>query len=201
MSTPSPAHADIGPPSPWVARFAPLLRPGGTVLDLACGTGRHARWLAQRGLSVVAADRDPAALAALSETDGISVVEADLEAGTWPFEAHRFDIVLVTNYLYRPRFPKLLDCVAPGGFLIYETFMLGNARFGKPSNPDFLLAPGELLERLDRRFQVVAFEQGETMAPKPAMLQRLWALQNEGGETPLPRIDQCADPAGGSKRS
>lgn len=176
------------PPSPWVTRFAPLARAGGNGLDFACGRGRHARWLAGRGLAVVAADRDAAALAELAGVAGVRTVEADLEHGAWPFASSSFDLIVVTNYLYRPRLDLLLEALAPGGVLIYETFMLGNERHGRPSNPEFLLRPGELLERLRGAYTIVAFEQGEVAVPKPAVLQRVCALKGADLPVRLPPV-------------
>ncbi len=179
-------HAVSPAPSAWVTRFAPLVRAGGRVLDLACGGGRHARWLAARGYAVEAVDRDAAALAGLRDVPGVTPRQAELEDGPWPYAGARFDGIVVTNYLYRPRFAELLACLAPGGVLIYETFMLGNERFGKPSNPDFLLRPGELLERLADGCRIVAFEQGEVAAPRPAVVQRVCALRGTGQVVKLP---------------
>ncbi|MCB1960931.1 MAG: class I SAM-dependent methyltransferase [Rhodocyclaceae bacterium] len=166
-------------PSAWVTRFAPLINAGGEVLDYACGSGRHARWLAQRGFHVEAVDRDASALESLQGVPRIDTRRADLESGQWPYAGRRFDGVIVTNYLFRPRLEMLLALLGPGGVLIYETFMLGNARFGKPSNPDFLLAPGELLQLTADAFTPLAFEQGEVRAPAPAMVQRLCAIRGE----------------------
>lgn len=181
----STAHA-IGPPSPWVCRFTQGLPDGAEVLDLACGRGRHARWLAARGCRVTAADRDPAALTALASVAGVRPCAIDLEDGApWPWPAASFDAVVVTNYLFRPTFDRLGALLRPGGLLIYETFMQGNAAFGKPSNPDFLLAPGELLERARDGFTVMAFEQGEVARPAPAMIQRICARKGrEAGRLP-----------------
>ena len=179
-------HAQLAAPSAWVARFAALVPVGGRVLDVACGGGRHARLFAERSCTVEAVDRDAAALAQLAGVAGITPVCADLEQEVWPYTGRSFDAVVVTNYLYRPHFDALLACVAPGGVLIYETFMLGNERFGKPSNPGFLLEPDELLRRVAAGFSVLAFEQGEVAAPKPAMVQRICALRR--GEAALPRI-------------
>ncbi len=178
-------HRLHGEPSPWVVRFAPLLRAGSRVLDLACGGGRHATLLAAAGHHVDAVDRDSAALRALGGVPGIRLIEADLEAATWPLAGRRYDLVVVTNYLYRPAFDALLACVDDAGMLIYETFMHGNAAFGKPSNPDFLLAEDELLDRLRPAFRIVAFEQGEVARPKPAMVQRVCAVRDREG---WPRI-------------
>lgn len=164
-------------PSAWVARFAPLI-PIGEVLDLACGNGRHARLLANLGLEVRAIDRDDAALAA---TAGPSIVtqKIDLEAEgfIWPFEPRRFSGIVVTNYLHRPLFPHILEGLQPGGVLIYETFAQGNGHFGKPSNPAFLLKPGELLHAVvvakNLSLRIVAYEDGYVELPKPAMVQRI----------------------------
>ena len=145
-------------PSPWVMRWAPLIAPGGSVLDVACGSGRHVHALAAKGFRVVALDRDAQALAALHGT-AAEILVADMESGPWPLTGRRFDAVLVTNYLHRPLFPALLDSLADGGVLIYETFGAAQASIGRPSNPEFLLRPRELLE-LTRGLRVVAFEDG-----------------------------------------
>lgn len=165
-------------PSFWVKRFAALIKTGGTVLDLACGSGRHARFLADLGYRVEAVDRNADALAGLSR-DRPQVVTrvADLEGGPWPYYGRVFDAIVVTNYLYRPLLPLLLNALEVDGVLIYETFMLGNERFGKPSNPAFLLRPGELLEVTRRHLNVVAFEQGDTASPRPMKVQRLCATR------------------------
>jgi len=172
-----PARHDIQSPSPWVARWATLIRPGGEVLDVACGSGRHTRYLAARGCRVLAVDRDHAALTALAAVPGVRTQAADLEGASWPFLPARFDGVVVANYLHRPLFGDLVAALRPGGVLIYETFMLGNEALGRPSNPDFLLRPGELLEVVRERLIVVAFEQGRVDAPKPAVIQRICAAQ------------------------
>lgn len=169
-------HAPILPPSPWVRRFAPLV-PHGEVLDLACGSGRHARLFAQLGHPVLAVDRDPAALEAAAGP-GIVTLAHDLEAqgARWPFEAGRFAGIVVTNYLHRPLMADLAASLAPGGVLIYETFALGNEAYGKPSNPAFLLRPGELLElAAGAGLRVLAYEDGVVREPKPARVQRLCA--------------------------
>lgn len=168
------APADIPPPSPWVCRFAPLIPGGGTVLDVACGSGRHARWLAQRGWRVEAVDRDPQALAPLAAS-GVRTRVADLEADPWPYAGQHFDGVVVTNYLYRPLLPVIVAALAPAGVLIYETFARGNERYGRPSNPEFLLAPGELLAAA-AGLRVIAYEDLYLEAPKPALVQRICAL-------------------------
>lgn len=164
-------------PSAWVARFAPLIRPGGRTLDLACGYGRHACFLEAGGWRVTAVDRDATALSGLAGRPGIEAVEADLEAGIWPLGGCRFDGIVVANYLHRPLLPRLVEALGEGGVLIYETFMFGNERFGRPSNPDFLLRPGELIAAFGTALQIVAFEQGEVALPKPAAVQRLCAVK------------------------
>jgi len=164
-------------PSAWLLRWAHLLPARGQVLDLACGNGRHLRWLAQQGFVVTGVDRDSAALAnsaALAET-----ISADIEAGPWPLPGRQFDAVLVTNYLWRPLWPQLLASLAPGAVLVYETFAAGNESVGKPSRPDFLLQPGELLTRC-AGLRVVAFEDG--FLPAPArFVQRIVALREPAG--------------------
>src|SRR5512134_2649521 len=137
------AHASIDSPSAWIVRWAGTLAPHGSVLDLACGSGRHVRYLAARGLRVTAVDRDRDAL---DRCEGAAeTIQADLEGAAWPLPGRRFDAVVVTNYLWRALMPHIVDSVAPGGLLLYETFARGHERFGKPSNPDFLLRDGELL--------------------------------------------------------
>ena len=171
-------------PSAWVRRFARLIPPGGTVLDVASGSGRHARLLKDIGYRVEAGDRNAEALAALRGVAEVIPRVADLERDCWPYGSSCFEGVVVTNYLYRPRFDELIDLLQPGGVLIYETFMVGNETLGKPSNPDFLLRPGELLDRLRPRLTVVAFEQGRVDNPKPAFVQRICAVAGDTGLLP-----------------
>lgn len=175
-------NATTAAPSPWVARFAPLIEPGGRVLDLASGSGRHARLLADLGFQVEAVDRNAEALAELSRArPQVQTRVADLEGGSWPYHGCAFDAIVVTHYLYRPLLPLLLTALdSSNGVLIYETFMLGNERFGKPSNPAHLLRPGELLEVVRRHLNVVAFEQGEVTTPRPMVVQRLCAARRSG---------------------
>lgn len=173
-------------PAAWVVRWVPLIRSGARVLDLACGHGRHARLLAAQGALVTALDRDEAALATLRDVPGITTLAADVEAGLWPFAPDSFDAVVVTNYLHRPLFLPIITALCHGGVLIYETFMSGNERYGRPSNPEFLLRPGELLDALGGACQVVAFEQGLLAGPKPAMVQRVCVLKGAGGVASLP---------------
>jgi SAM-dependent methyltransferase len=163
--------------SNWVARWAPCV-PAGEMLDLACGSGRHARLLASLGHAVIAVDRDADALAAAAG-EGIATLQVDLETpgAAWPFAPGRFAGVVVTNYLHRPLFGQIAAALAPNGVLIYETFARGNEVFGKPSNPDFLLSPGELLALAGRGgLRVVAYEDGVVDRPKPARVQRLCAV-------------------------
>lgn len=171
-------HMEHTEASMWVKRFAPLIPAGGEVLDLACGSGRHVRLLAARGHRVEAVDRDAAALAQLDGVSGVSVRVADIEHGAWPYVGRRFAGIVVTNYLHRPLLPLIEGALAENAVLIYETFMVGNERFGRPSNPDFLLRSQELLELAQAAgLRVVAFEEGETTLPKPAMVQRLCAVR------------------------
>ncbi len=159
--------------SPWVRRWAALLPADASVLDLACGSGRHLRWFAQRGHRVTGVDRDAQAvepLRALGE-----IVVADIENGPWPLAGRRFDAVVVTNYLWRPLLPAIVDSVAEGGVLIYETFAAGNETVGKPSRADFLLQPGELL-RAAQGLRVIAYEDG-FLAEPDRYLQRIAAVR------------------------
>jgi SAM-dependent methyltransferase len=162
-------------PSEWIVRWARSILPHGAVLDLACGSGRHSRFLAARGFQVCAVDRDRQALSALAGVAGVTRRWADLEIGSWPLQDLKFDGVVVTHYLHRPLFPAILDLLAPAGVLIYETFAAGNERFGKPSNPDFLLRRGELLEVTRCRLRILAFEDVELTSPRPARIQRICA--------------------------
>jgi SAM-dependent methyltransferase len=176
------AHLDPAP-SAWVRRFAALVRPGGTVLDVACGSGRHVRWLATQGLKVTGVDRHEDAVAPLR---GLAeIVVADLEGAPWPLPDRRFDAVVVANYLWRPLWPALRAALAPGGVLIYETFADGQQLIGKPSRPDFLLQPGELL-RACAGLRVVAFEDGFEAAPA-RYVQRIAAVAEVPGAAEPPR--------------
>ena len=160
-------------PSAWVVQWAHLVLPGGRVLDVACGAGRHLHWFAERGHAVTGVDRAPEAIASAARWG--RAIQADIEAGPWPFAGETFDAVVVTNYLWRPRLPDIVAAVAPGGVLLYETFAAGNEHFGKPSNPDFLLRPGELLDVVHPRLHVIAYEDLEVATPRPARIQRICA--------------------------
>jgi SAM-dependent methyltransferase len=162
----------MGPESPsdWVVRWAPRVTRG-PVLDVASGPGRHARYFAGRGFEVVAVDREP------HQIEGVKFVRADLEDGTpWPFTGQRFGAIVVANYLHRPLLKSIAEALAEDGVLIYETFMIGNERFGRPSNPAFLLNPGELREAF-ASLRIIAFEEGEVARPKPAVTQRICAVK------------------------
>ena len=155
------------------------------MLDVACGSGRHVRWMAERGHVVTAVDRDVAALAGLRlMAPGADIVCADLEGGAWPLPGRTFDAVLVTNYLWRPLWPALRDALAPAGVLICETFASGQESIGKPSRPAFLLQPGDLL-RACVGLRVVAYEDGFDSAT-PRFVQRIVAV-NETLESSAPR--------------
>jgi SAM-dependent methyltransferase len=186
MSAPVPA-CPPHPPSTWVTRWSHLFEPGATALDLACGSGRHTRWLAQRGLAVTALDRDADAVAPLRALADVLV--ADIESGepdAWPLADGQFDVVLVTNYLWRPLWPQVLAAVRPGGLLVYETFAQGNETVGRPARPAFLLEPGELLA-VCRGWRVLGYEDG-FLDPPPRFVQRIVALKP--GPTPAlpPRL-------------
>ena len=173
---PSPA---CGPrPSPWIARYAHLALVGAPVLDVACGQGRHSLFFLERGHKVTAMDIDMSGIAALSGRAGLELVQADLEGEgrPWPFGGQQFGAVVVVNYLWRPLFPALIAAVAPGGVLLYDTFAVGQERFGRPRNPDHLLKPGELLEAVRGRLEVRAYECGEVGEP-PAVRQSLCAVR------------------------
>lgn len=162
-------------PSPWVMRFGARLPAGSSVLDLACGGGRHALWFAARGCRVTAVDRE--LNPAWATHDCVRYVSADLEGDDWPLSGQRFTTVIVTNYLFRPRLSDICALVADGGWLIYETFAAGNEAFGRPKNPHFLLQPGELLSAVDGQFHVVAYEHGTEHTPSPVVRQRIAAFR------------------------
>jgi len=176
------AHLDADP-SAWVRRFAALIRPGGAVLDVACGSGRHVRWLAAQGFAVTGVDRKAEAVAPLRAV--AEIVVADIEDGPWPLPGRRFDAVVVTNYLWRPLWPPLRAALAPGGVLIYETFTHGQQLIGKPQRPEFLLQPGELL-RACAGLRVVAFEDGFDTAPA-RYVQRIAAVAEAADAAVPPR--------------
>ena len=190
-------HAEL-PVSPWVRRWSHLVAPGASVLDVACGSGRHVRWFAQAGCRVTGVDRDAAALEplrALAQT-----VAADIEGAPWPLAGQRFDAVIVTNYLWRELLPTLVASVAPRGVLIYETFAVGHASVGKPSNPNFLLRPGELLAAV-QGLRIVAFEDG-FVTPPERYVQRIVAVREPeagaGAAPPRYRLDGEARAGAGS---
>jgi len=179
----APSHVPPATASAWVERFAHLVPPGGAVLDLAAGNGRHTRFFLGRGHPVVAVDRAPAGLADIVGAPGLEVVEADIEAGPWPFDGRLFAGIVVTNYLHRPLLPRLPASLLPGGALIYETFAVGNADYGRPSNPDFLLRPGELLDAFQPHLGIVAYEHGLIDTPRAAVVQRIVAITSDGPAT------------------
>ena len=172
-------HGNLSP-SPRIVRFTPLVPGGGTVLDLACGGGRHVNWFSQHGHHVTAVDRDADALAPLQ---GIGeTLLADIEDGPWPLAGRQFAAVVVTNYLWRPLYTRILEAVAPGGVLLHETFAQGNETVGKPARADFLLAPGELL-RAYEGLRVVAYEDGFLGGPD-RFVQRIAAVREPAGPAP-----------------
>lgn len=184
-------------PSEWVRRWSHLIpdtRPGGPrALDIACGHGRHTRWLARQGCHVTALDRDAEALASLvTLAPQVRTLQADIENNPWPLHSQTFDAVVVTNYLWRPLWPHILACLAPGGILIYETFAHGNASVGKPSRPDFLLQPGELLQ-VCQGLRIVAFEDGFLRDPE-RYVQRIVAIAAASHSAPTLESSAPATP-------
>ena len=179
----------ISTPSAWVVRFAPLVPTGGAVMDVACGGGRHSRLFAERGHPVLAMDRDINKLGDVANLDLVTGVAADLEY-TAPFEAagQNFSGIVVTNYRSDNLIKVLAGALVPGGVLIYETFAIGNERFGRPNNPDFLLKPDELLEEcMAENLTIIAYEHGDGETPKPATRQRICAMKMaQGQHTALP---------------
>jgi SAM-dependent methyltransferase len=176
------AHGGLAP-SAWVQRWSVLVSSGASVLDVACGSGRHLRWFAQRGCRVTGVDRDATALEPLRDAGELLV--ADIENDPWPLAERTFDAVVVTNYLWRPLLPTLVASVAPGGVLLYETFADGNQTVGKPSRPDFLLRPGELLHVVEG-LRIVAYEDGFLGDPD-RYVQRLAAVREAPSSPVAPR--------------
>jgi SAM-dependent methyltransferase len=182
----SAAHQHLTP-SPWVLQQALAWPDGGRVLDFACGRGRHSIALATR-FDMLAVDRNAAALAKFAAHPNITVCQCDLEsAAVWPFADTVFDAVIVTNYLFRAKLPALFDLVVAGGYLAYETFAVGNAAYGRPTNPDFLLHEGELVASLPADFVVIDSFHGTVTTPQPAMIQRLAARRKSAPAAPQSR--------------
>ncbi len=179
MQPDPPAHDRDAAPSAWIVRHARGIGPGSSVLDVACGSGRHVRHFLARGCRVTGVDRDPGAAAGIDGGRFERIVH-DLEGDRpWPLAARRFDAVVVTRYLHRPLLPRIVAAVAPSGRLLYETFAAGHDRFGRPRNPRFLLHRGELLAAVGNTLRVLAFEDVET--PRPARIQRIAAIRDQPG--------------------
>jgi len=195
-STMGPELRSSQDPSPWVIRFASLIHESGEVLDVACGSGRHSRLFLSRGNVVCAVDNDRARLDELHDAEGLTKVCADLEAGPWPFSGRTFTGVVVTNYLWRPLLPHLIDAVAEKGVFIYETFAQGHERIGAPRNPDHLLRPGELLGVVAGELTVVAYEYGGVPRPRPAIVERICAIRANLSQLPGPILAGPALPDG-----
>lgn len=191
MEDSKPRHLNTVEPSPWVVRFAPLIAAGGTVLDLACGGGRHGRHMLGRDCTVTLVDRDVSAVDDINDPAGAQVIEADLETGddiftgSGPLAERHFDGIIVVNYLHRPLFGGLLDALNDGGILIYETFARGNEQYTRPRNPDHLLKSGELLNLVKGRMQVIAYEhgiveKGDEPGVISGVVQRICAVTERG---------------------
>lgn len=182
--SPTPDSHGLSPVSGWVKRWSHLVPPQGSVLDIACGQGRHMKWFAEKGHAVVGIDRSPEAIHAAANFG--EAVLADIENGPWPLmdggQTRQFEAVIVTNYLWRPLFPLIAQSVAPGGILIYETFAQGNETVGKPSRPDFLLRSAELLQTF-KNMHIVAFEEGFLENP-PRFVQRIAAVRPDSRAAP-----------------
>ena len=159
--------------SPWVTRHAPLIPKGGQVLDVACGKGRHTRYLNELAYQVVATDKDLSGIHDLKGNRNIELIETDLESGNWPFKKSQFTGIIITNYLYRPHFPDIARSLAPNCLLIFETFAAGNEKFGRPHNPDYLLQANELLRAFMNTLDIITFEHAYDAHPHPAVRQRI----------------------------
>jgi SAM-dependent methyltransferase len=186
---PARAQGATSDPSPWVVRFAALVPPASRVLDIACGRGRHARLFAGQGCMVDAVDVDATCASAFENEPSIAFTRADLENGPWPYRGRQFDAIVVTHYLHRALFAILADALAPGGLLIYETFAVGNERYGKPTNAAFLLKPRELIDVFGVSLHVLAYEEGVTGLPRAARIQRLAAVRPGRARDAFLRLD------------
>ena len=170
-------------PLDWVVKHAAGIDESGHVLDLACGNGRHTRYLLSLGFRVTALDRITGGLSRMVGNNGLRILECDLEDGSaWPLAGESFEGVVVTNYLYRPIFGSLINALSDGGVLIYQTFAIGNAEYGRPHNPDFLLRKNELIETFGPHLDILDFEQGYTDQPSPAIIQRICCRKPMGGD-------------------
>lgn len=165
-------HGQLAP-SDWIRRWTHLVPARGSVLDVACGPGRHMHWFHDRNHPVTAVDKAQEAIDSVAALG--QAICADIEAGPWPLPGRQFDCVVVTNYLWRPLLPTIVASVAPGGVLLYETFAQGNESVGRPARPDFLLRPGELLQAC-QGLRVVAYEDGFLDAPA-RFVQRIAAVR------------------------
>ncbi|MCZ6605962.1 MAG: class I SAM-dependent methyltransferase [Alphaproteobacteria bacterium] len=181
---PETQHIPAFEPSSWITRFAPLIAQDAHILDVACGSGRHTKYFLEGETRVTAVDIDTRALAAWAgewlESGALELIEADLEAGPWPLSGRQFDGVIVSNFLWRPILADILGSVAPGGILIYETFGQGNEAHRRPTNPDYLLAPGELLAAADDGFEVLSYEFGLVDRQPKAVVSRICAVKDGG---------------------
>ena len=193
-----PHHLKVQKPSPWIVRFAPLVKAGGCVLDLACGGGRHSRFFLKQGNKVVASDRSIEAVADLIDNPACEIICADLETDEAIFEklgklaGRSFDAIIVVNYLHRPLFDYFINALAPGGVLIYETFARGNEQFARPRNPDHLLKSAELLDLAQGGLDVIAYEHGiDEKGLLSVVIQRICAVKPKG---PSKRKDGEAEP-------
>lgn len=188
----------LSEPSPWVLRFAPLVKDGGSVLDVACGSGRHCRYFLEQAHKVVALDRSINAISDLITNPACEIVCTDLETKNVVFSelgklaGREFDGIIVVNYLYRPLLNYLLDALAPDGVLIYETFARGNEQFGPPRNPEHLLESAELLDVVQNKLNVIAYEHGiDTKGRRPAVIQRICATKTS---TPISKENDLVEP-------
>lgn len=177
MRRPIKPDPGIREPEPWVVRHAACIEPGGSVLDVASGRGRHARHLLAQGHAVTAVDIDTSGLADVAHEAALEIVQADLEDAPWPLPERTFAAVVMVNYLWRELLPVLVASVDVGGVLIVDTFAQGQQTFGRPRNPDFLLRPGELLEAVHGSLDVHAYEHGiiERAGASRVMRQRICA--------------------------
>lgn len=171
----STRHTDLTAPSAWIERWHHGFGAGSTILDIACGDGRHGRLFLENGATVTFVDIDVSGLADLANDDRAEILQANLETQPWPLNNRRFDVVVVTNYLHRPLFPDIVTAVAAAGWLFYETFAVGNERYGRPTNPDYLLKHDELKHSVENELNIVGYAHSLRILPRRAVMQHIAA--------------------------
>ena len=164
-------------PNKWVECYSSLIPSGGSVLDLACGSGRHTGMLLNKGYQVTAVDIDTTLIKQNFSNKNLNIVKCDLESlSFWPFEKNSFLGIIVVNYLHRPLFSKIIESLREEGVLVYQTFADGHSRYGKPKNPDYLLKRGELKTVFDS-MKIISYQHGYLSYPSQSIIQRICCVK------------------------